>query len=64
MPGRATLAQKPLLQDCLDVASTVQHAMYIHGRGLDGIDDAVGIMVQFPELKYADIEEFRGRRCS
>ena len=58
--ARATLAQKPLLQDRLDVAAAVQHAMYTDGLGFEGVDDAVGFVMQFSELCHANLEEFHG----
>ena len=58
--GRATLAQKSLLQDRLNVAPAVQHAMHVDGRGFEGVNDTVGFEMQFPELRHVYLEEFRG----
>ena len=55
--ARATSAQKSLLQDRLDVASAVQHAMHADRRGFEGVYDAVGFVVRFPELDHTDLEE-------
>ena len=48
------------MQDFLDVAPAVQHAMHVDGRGFEGVDDAVGHEMQLPELYYTNLEEFRG----
>ena len=48
------------MQDVLDVAPAVQHAMHIDGRGVEGVDDAVRFIVQFPELHDTNLGEFRG----
>ncbi len=58
--GRATLAKESFLQDVLNVPPAVQHAMHRDGRGFEGIDDAVGFVMQFPEFHHPNLGEFRG----
>lgn len=48
------------LQDSLDVASAVQDTMHADGGGVEGVDDAVGFVVQFAELQYTDVEQLPG----
>jgi hypothetical protein len=50
------LTQKSLLQDRLDVASSIENAMDVDFGRFDRIDDAVGFAVYFAEFNDADFE--------